>query len=165
MESMAEPMTLVRPATVSDIARLRQMYRELDETHRSQHPELFPPTIERDTARVESMLSDPKVGIFVAMLSSGAPAIGFARVVDVQTPDGSVLLSRRFGLVDELVVMPEHRRAGVARALLVAVEAWARQRGLGALEVTVWAFNQAARELYVNEGFSIMRHYLRKPLA
>jgi GNAT superfamily N-acetyltransferase len=141
------------------------MYRELDETHRLQHPELFPPTIERDAARVESMLADPKVGVFVATLPSGDPAIGFARVVDVQTPEGSVLLPRRFGLVDELVVMPEHRRAGVARALLAEVDAWARQRGIGALEVTVWAFNQAARELYVKEGFSIMRHYLRKSLA
>jgi GNAT superfamily N-acetyltransferase len=111
------------------------------------------------------MLADPKVGVFVATLPSGDPAIGFARVVDVQIPEGSVLLSRRFGLVDELVVMPEHRRAGVARALLLEVDAWARQRGIGALEVTVWAFNQAARELYVKEGFAIMRHYLRKSLA
>jgi len=165
MESMAELMTLVRPATESDIARLLQMYRELDETHRSQHPEFFPPTIDRDAARIANTLADPKVGVFVAMLSSGDPAVGFARIVDVQTPDGSVLLPRRFGLVDELVVMPEHRRAGVARALLVEAEAWARQRGIGALEVTVWAFNQAARELYVNEGFSIMRHYLRKSIA
>jgi len=165
MESMAEPPMIVRPATVSDIARLLQIYRELDETHRLQHPELFPPTVERDPARVESMLADPNVGFFVATLPSDDPAIGFARVVDVQTPDGNVLLPRRFGLVDELVVMPEHRRAGVARALLSEVETWARRRGIGALEVTVWAFNQAARDLYVNEGFSIMRHYLRKSLA
>ena len=165
MESMAEPTTLVRPATVSDVASLLQMYRELDETHRLQHPQLFPPTIERDAARVESMLADPKFGVFVATLPAVDAAIGFARVIDVQTPDGRVLLPRRFGLVDELVVMPEHRRAGVARGLLVEVEAWARQRGIDALEVTVWAFNDAARELYAKEGFSILRHYLRKSLA
>jgi len=162
---MAEPTTLVRLATVSDIARLLEMYRELDETHRLQHPQLFLPTVERDATRVESMLTDANVGVFVATLPSVDHAIGFARVVDVQTPDGSVLLPRRFGLVDELVVMPEHRRAGVASALLVEVEAWARQRGIGALEVTVWAFNQAARELYAKEGFSILRHYLRKSLT
>lgn len=165
MESLAKPATVVRPAAVGDIPRLLQMYRELDEAHRLQHPELFPATIERDATRVESMLADPRMGFFVAILPSVGPAIGFVRVVDVQTRDGSVLLPRRFGLVDELVVMPEHRRAGVARALLVEVEAWARQRGLGALEVTVWAFNQAARELYAEEGFSILRHYLRKPIA
>jgi GNAT superfamily N-acetyltransferase len=165
MENIAEPMTLVRPAAVSDIARLLEMYRELDETHQLQHPQLFPPAVERDAARVERMLADPKVGIFVATLPSVDPAIGFVRVVDVQTPDGGVLLPRRFGLVDELVVMPEHRRAGVANALLVEVEAWARQRGIGALEVTVWAFNHSARELYAKEGFSILRHYLRKSLA
>ena len=161
---MAEPTTLVRPATVSDTARLLQMYRELDETHRLQHPQLFPPTVQRDATRVESMLGDPKVGVFVATLPSFDDAVGFARVLDVQTPDGSVLLPRRFGLVDELVVMPEHRRAGVATALLLEVEAWARQRGIGALEVTVWAFNNAARELYAKEGFSIFRHYLCKSL-
>lgn len=114
---------------------------------------------------VESTLTDPKVGVFVATLPSADAAVGFARVVDVQTPGTSVLLPRRFGLVDELVVMPEHRRAGVARALLAEVEGWARLRGLGALEVTVWAFNQAAHEVYAKDGFSILRHYLRKSLA
>jgi len=162
---MADPTTLVRPATVSDTARLLHMYRELDETHRLQHPQLFPTTVERDATRVESMLRDPKVGVFVATLPSFHDPVGFARVLDVQTPDGSVLLPRRFGLVDELVVMPEHRRAGVATALLLEVEAWARQRGIGALEVTVWAFNNAARELYAKEGFSIFRHYLCKSLV
>jgi diamine N-acetyltransferase len=162
---MTEPETRVRPAVINDVPRLRQLYRELDETHRSQHPELFPSMVERDVEWIEGMLTDPKVGFFVATLPSANPAIGFARVIDVQTPDSGVLLPRRFALVDELVVMAEHRRAGVASALLADVEAWARQRGIDALEVTVWAFNEAARELYTKEGFSVLRQYLRKSLA
>jgi GNAT superfamily N-acetyltransferase len=79
--------------------------------------------------------------------------------------NGRFLRGLRFGLVDELVVMPNHRRTGVATALVAQVETWARERGIEALELNVWAFNQAALELYAKEGFSVLRHYLRKSLA
>jgi GNAT superfamily N-acetyltransferase len=167
MERAAESEAIVRLATVNDLPHLLRLYHELDETHRSRHPELFPTSIERDPARIESMLGDSQMRILVATLPAddSGLVVGFARAIDVRTPGNGILLARRFVLVDELAVMPEHRRAGVASALLSEVEVWARQLGIDALEVTVWAFNQAASELYAQRGFSTMRHYLRKSLA
>ena len=48
--------------------------------------------------------------------------------------------------------------------MLEAAEGWARSQGLPAMEVTVWAFNQAASQLYEKHGFGVLRQYLRKQL-
>ncbi len=166
MKTTEGPRATVRAATIADVPQLIALYRELDEFHRLHHPELFPATIEREPAAVERMLTDPKATMLVAELAAGAEAaiVGFARVMDVQTPTGSVLLSRRFAFVDELVVAKEHRRVGIASELLRVAETWASARGIPALEVTVWNFNHGAQELYANNGYSILRHYFRKPI-
>lgn len=156
----------VRPAAATDVPRLLELYAELDELHRAQFPELFPATVKRERATVERWLSEERVGFFVAeaVQAETRTVVGFVRVVDVRTPDGGVLLSRRFGLIEDLAVTEGHRRSGIASALLGAAETWARERGIGALEVTVWAFNQAAQELYASQGFSPLRQYLQKTL-
>lgn len=162
---MSTPSVTIRRASAADVPRLLELFAELDELHRAQFPEMFPATVRRDSATVERWLSEERVGFFAAELHREAPTVvGFLRVVEVRTPEGGVLLSRRFGLIEDLAVAVDHRRSGVASALLRAAEGWARERGIGALEVTVWAFNQAAQELYARQGFDPLRHYLRKPL-
>jgi diamine N-acetyltransferase len=155
---------LIRSATPADIPSLLRLFSELDELHRQQFPEMFPASVSRDAGWLEKTLGEEKIGFFVAEVESELQTlvVGFVRVSDVQTPDNGVLLSRRFGLVDDLVVTEAQRRSGIASALLQAVEAWAHARGIGALEVTVWAFNQAAQDLYANQGFAPLRQYLRK---
>ena len=62
-------------------------------------------------------------------------------------------------------LIPAMRRQGVGRALLDAAEAWARAQHLPAMEVTVWAFNAAASQLYEKQGFGVLRRYLRKEFS
>ena len=157
----------VRPAGASDIARIIELYDELDDVHRRSHPELYrSEKFVRDPIGLENALRDSGVGLLVAdaFFDASPAVVGFVRVVDVQTPDGRVLAPRRFGLVDDLVVTASHRRTGVGGELLRAAEVWARTRGLEALEVTVWAFNSAAQSLYDRHGFALLRHYFRKTL-
>jgi len=50
-------------------------------------------------------------------------------------------------------VAPDARGAGVGRALLDSVEAWARDRGCGRLALTVTETNASARAFYGAYGF------------
>jgi ribosomal protein S18 acetylase RimI-like enzyme len=54
-----------------------------------------------------------------------------------------------------LAVAPSHQRRGVARALLTAAEAAARERGARRLTLRVLATNTAARALYEAYGFVV----------
>ena len=89
---------------------------------------------------------------------------GFIRISDARTVEGQPLSARRFGLIDDLVVAQDARRRGVAERLFVAVEEWARSRGLPALEATIWAFNEPIQEMCEKHGFGVLQHYVRKRL-
>ncbi|MDB5173122.1 MAG: hypothetical protein JWN51_1895 [Phycisphaerales bacterium] len=52
-------------------------------------------------------------------------------------------------------VAPTHRRAGVGRSLIDAIDAWARGRGARALRLMVTSSNHSAIEFYKRNGFSM----------
>ncbi len=152
----------IRVATARDALAIFALSEELERVHREQHPELFRSAIVIDPAFVERSLADASVGMFVA--ESGVGVCGFVRVVATRTPEGHSLLPRSFARVDELAVALNARREGIGKLLLEAAEGWAREQQLPAMEVTVWAFNEAASQLYEKQGFGVLRRYLRKPL-
>ncbi len=64
-----------------------------------------------------------------------------------------------------LYVAPEHRRQGLARALLAQAEQTARDRGLPAISLQVYDFNKGAIALYRGSGYHVQSLELRKPLS
>lgn len=154
----------IRIATALDAPAILALSEELERVHREHHPGLYrsAEALVIDSTFVARSLGDPNVGLLVA--ASGGVVCGFVRVVATRTPEGHALLARSFARVDELAVAPDARRNGVGNSLLEAAEGWARSQGLPAMEVTVWAFNQAASQLYEKHGFGVLRQYLRKQL-
>ena len=75
---------------------------------------------------------------------------------------GLALLARRGerGWVSGLGVLPDHRRQGVARALMTGVIANARRIGLARLQLEVLSNNQPAINLYADLGWQMGRELL-----
>ena len=82
-------------------------------------------------------------------LVDGKPA-GLAAVARVPKTDARV----GFLFVDELGVLPEFRRQGVAAALLAHIDGLARRLGLAGVRLLVRPENEAARRVYQQAGFS-----------
>jgi GNAT superfamily N-acetyltransferase len=61
--------------------------------------------------------------------------------------------------LEDLYVRPEHRRAGVGRALLAHVATIAEQRGCGRLEWTVLKWNSPAIAFYESLGADTMSEW------
>ncbi len=155
---------LVRAAVQADVAAVLELYAELDELHRRAHPELYNAAMPvRQAEAFAREMGEPHVGVLVAQ-ATGGELVGFVQLFELQTPEGRPLRVRRYCLMDALGVAVAHRRQGVGQALMRAGEGWAKARGLESLEVTVWAFNDAARSAYEQQGFTTLRQYLRKPL-
>jgi ribosomal protein S18 acetylase RimI-like enzyme len=73
-------------------------------------------------------------------------------------------LGDRHSYVLALYVDPEHRRQGIATALLANAQAWAQARGDRQLGLQVFADNPAAIALYKKFGFQTHSLWLTKPL-
>ena len=78
-------------------------------------------------------------------------------------PAGSMRAMRRSASIG-IAVDEEWRGHGIGTALMDAAEAWARSRGLDALELDVADPNGHARRLYERLGYGLVAHTLVKPL-
>jgi ribosomal protein S18 acetylase RimI-like enzyme len=63
-----------------------------------------------------------------------------------------------------LYVVPEHRRRGIATALMRYAEDWARNRGDRQMGLQVFQSNQAALNLYSGLGYQTQSLWLKKLL-
>ena len=63
-----------------------------------------------------------------------------------------------------LYVAPEHRRRGIATALIGLVETWAIDKGLGAINLQVFQANSSALNLYNQLGYQTQSLSMVKPL-
>ncbi|WBB59808.1 N-acetyltransferase [Streptomyces sp. WMMC500] len=92
----------------------------------------------------------------VAELPAAGPA-GPARVVGYicVVPPSSLAVNGHVRQIQGLVVAPEARGAGVARALLRAGAEHARAAGARRLTLRVLGHNAPARRLYESEGFAV----------
>ena len=98
---------------------------------------------------VAALLADSRAG-GVLIARAGGRAIGYAALC----LGFSIEFRGRDAFVDELFVVPERRGAGFGRALLRALEAEASRGDVRQLHLEVEQHNDAARRLYLGEGFS-----------
>lgn len=80
---------------------------------------------------------------------------------------GAVLVTHdgRKGWINRLAVAPDHRRRGIAAALIEAAEAELTARGIGLAAALVESGNEPSRELFEAAGFGTVDvAYYRKAL-
>lgn len=82
------------------------------------------------TQRAGVFLAEPANAAFLAWV--GGDAVGAATVTT-----GFGFEAGRYAEIEDLYVLPGHRRRGVARALIAASQTWCRERGCSHLEVVV----------------------------
>lgn len=106
----------------------------------------------RSLAFLQERLAEADAAMLVADI--GGAVVGFARVKLGRPPDDARRRPRVFAYVEEVVVSSDHRRLGVGKALMRRVEAWARERKVDPIELTVWEFNEEARKFYESLGYT-----------
>jgi GNAT superfamily N-acetyltransferase len=98
-------------------------------------------------------------GALIAEHASGP--VGYA----VYFSTFSSFLSRRGVWLEDLFVRPEHRGAGIGRALLAAVAASAREEGAARLEWTALRWNELALGFYRGLGAETMDEWITHRLV
>lgn len=113
-----------------------------------------PPLEERQSDAADIGLGPP-TGVFLLARIGGDPA----GCVGLRTLDPGT------GEVKRMFVRSEHRGRGLARQLLVAVEAEARARGLARLRLDTMAQLVEARAPYLDAGYQDIEAYNANPYA
>jgi ribosomal protein S18 acetylase RimI-like enzyme len=153
---------LIRRATIEDYSGINVILATTDAIHHASEPTIFRPSTESARPRVllEQWLADPDWAIYVT--DDMQRIIGVMFLKECKTPDYSLLIPRRYVVVDTLAVAEGWRSQGIGRALMQQAETWANERGISEIELSVWEFNQRALALYEKLGYRTMRRYMSK---
>lgn len=104
----------------------------------------------RVRAGLESLLLHPAQGRLMLLERGGELAgyfvVGFCF---------SLEFGGRFGLLDELYVLPAHRGGGIGKRALEEVEALCAAEGLACVRLEVTDGNDHAREIYRRRGYAM----------
>jgi ribosomal protein S18 acetylase RimI-like enzyme len=90
-------------------------------------------------------------------------AVGFVQLYPVFS--STAARPRRLWILNDLFVVPEARRSGVAQALLAAARRLAEETGAAGLELVTARTNQAAQRLYTSLGWRHDDAFLRFELG
>jgi RimJ/RimL family protein N-acetyltransferase len=145
----------VREAIPSDSARLVPFFRTLySETNFMLfEPDEFTATEEQQARRIEGMARSDSGVMFVCEDDN--------ELIGVVSGNRGIAIRTRHSLYVVIGVLQAWVGRGVGRALLEALESWARSRGLHRLELTVDVDNRRAIALYEKFGFEregVKRH-------
>lgn len=154
----------IRKVTPDDRAGYDRLMWELDYVHHLHTPS----TIRHpDEARVpdedfQRFVGDPNM--LLACAETDGRMTGLIRAVFTDGKGSRAHRPARYARIEEIVVLPAARRTGIAHVLMLAARAWAREKGATSLELSVYAFNTAARHFYEREGFVPRAVHLTQPL-
>ncbi|HSP48153.1 MAG TPA: GNAT family N-acetyltransferase [Clostridiaceae bacterium] len=146
-------MFTTRKATIEDYRDLLEVYTEVDELHRTHHPELFrkPDDGARAWSYIEENLSNDSKALFVA--ETEGRIIGFAECYIQKSSTFPVIREREWVQLDNIAVLEEYQHLKAGSLLLEEVIGWARNKGIERVELKVYEFNASARDFYVSRGF------------
>ena len=132
----------IRRATDADIARIAPLF----DAYRSFYGQ--PPDIARADAFLRARLARGESALLLA--ERDGEAIGFTQLY----PLFSSVRTARLWLLNDLFVADSARRQGVARGLLDAAAAFAREQGAAGLMLETGRDNHPARALYRAAGWN-----------
>lgn len=155
----------IRTATQEDYEHLCEAFAEGDAHHRKDLPQVFrePDGSVRTREFISAILSDENATLLVA--DHDGQIIGLVHILLRETPDISVMVPRRYAVIDNLVVAKRFRRSGVGQLLMQKAHQWAVSRGVVEVELNVWEFNQGAIAFYEKLGYTTASRRMWKSLG
>lgn len=137
----------IRPASLADIADLAPLFDDYRLFYKQ-------PSDRAGAERfVAERIEKQDTRFFIAKHNKGTrdsgAALGFVHLI----PSLGTLAMRPIWYLEDLFVIPSARRQGVARALMLDAESFARETGAERLTLSTANDNHAAQALYLSLGY------------
>ena len=149
----------IRNLVAEDYPAFSELYTKLDEYHVEMRPEDH---IHRGAYPKDAFLHnlDYPDGMQMGAFDADGKMVGFVEATlwnkcGMREDVKSVCL-------DNIYILPEYRRMGIAARLFSEVESWSRERGAVRLELHTWDFNKDAIAMYTAMGMTPQRYVFEK---
>ena len=149
----------IRFAKEDELERINVLRKQVNDVHVAGKPEVFKPGFCEELQNyIYAIWQDPEQDIVVA--DKDGELCGFAILHHIYKPENPFMYVRDFLDIDEFCVDVNHRREGVATALIDFIKKYAKEKGYHRLELNMWEFNEGALAFYEAAGFETFRRYM-----
>ena len=149
---MRNKMSIIREANINDIEALHRIFEALHKIHFDGRPDIFSDDNPYTVKFIKRALKDKSKKIIIAEKNTGI--IGLCAFC---FNDNAYQTRKKQIFIDDIYVMPEYRRKGVAKALFNYVKSLAEKEKYEKIDLTVWSFNEEALIFYKSLGFMEQR--------
>ena len=151
----------IRNLTDADYSAVLELYAELDKIHYEARPDYFG---QRECAYPKDAYDECIIDTETLMLGAFEEGILLGTIRATLWNKSGMIEGVKTVCLDNIYVLPEGRRKGIAKALFMEVEAWAKTQGAVRLDLHVWDFNRDAIALYRAMGMDFQYHVMEKKL-
>ena len=149
-------------AKVADVADIAKLSYEVGRLHDEAMPTYFmPSTLDEHLRIISEMLNSKTEAVFKAVLEG--EICGFLCLY-VPQKERKGFVYAKTGVILNMGVDEAYRGKGVGTALICEAEKYLLQKGILALELGVYVFNENARKLYEKLGFTTIEWQMFKKL-
>lgn len=154
----------VRKATADDYNSVCELFDEIDALHRDNLPHIFQKTSgeAREQDYYAGLIADENVALLVAEAAENL--VGLVHAIIRDTPALPIFVSRRYAVVDGIVVKSGFQHHGIGTILMDKMQEWAIANGATSIELNVYEFNQSAISFYEGLGYQSFSRKMSKEL-
>jgi ribosomal protein S18 acetylase RimI-like enzyme len=154
----------IRDATEEDLNQLAPIQMQIQELHRSAHPEIYPAmNLEACRSGLSSFLTDSSATIIVA--DDSERLCGYVTLKIEEISQSVFRHADRIATVDQLAVDESAQGRGVGTTLMQEVDRRARKSKCSQIRLDVLTFNEKARSFYERIGFTPIRLRMSRKLS
>lgn len=152
-----------RAYSAPDFPAVNALAAQVHALHAAARPDIFAPSDAPYTVQdSREWQRDPGVSVFVA--EGEGQILAYAVLQYSKSRSLPILRRRTVCCLEDFCVDQSVRRSGIGRRFFTFLETQAVKRGADTLELTVWAFNQAALDFYKAVGMTPRAFRMEKKL-
>jgi len=138
---------VIRPATLDDMAQLKQFEQGVISAERPFDETLKPDPI--NYYDLEQQITAEHIHLVVAENEGQLIACGYARIEQAKP----YVNYRFYSYLGFMYVAPEYRGNGINQSIIDTLKCWSKEQGITMMHLDVFAENQAAVRAYQKAGF------------
>lgn len=141
---------MIREAKEKDFNSLLKVFREVQDLHAANEPNIFKFTDPINLKDFKEMINNPNIKIFVSVENNLVKGFLIGSIIE---RDSNITLPRKQFAVENLAVLKSEHNKSIGKSLINKAKEFADKEKCDSLILSVWCFNKNALGFYKHLGF------------
>ncbi len=149
----------VRVMEERDYKDVLRLMNQLHNIHVVARPDIFKDDLDFSEKFFDELINDENK--LTLLIEDGSDVMAIAYIT---IRENKVDIDKKIGYIEAVCVDEKYRGRGFGSEIVGQIEALAKTKGIGRIDLMVWGFNEGAIEFYQGLGFDVQRFMFEKEI-